>query len=295
MDDRYYSERLAGDAPREYEDVSVAFWKGFISVVESRMRDGWFAERFPVHCFEAPLPVDTNEEALGAAFSAHNPMVPWPLNARTLPDTLALLDSIEFFSRIVAMPVGRVYHDYGRHNHITSFDCDRGFEEYRTEINTMLRRCGHPYELDSTTQRVKRLGPLVLREELESVIFASGDSDLDRLLNAARLKFQDPAPDVRKEAVEKLWDAWERLKTVFPGDKRASTKALLDSAVAEPILREHIEREARELTDIGNAFMIRHTETSKVPINDNRHVEYLFHRMFALILMILRGCSKTRV
>ena len=88
--------------------------------------------------------------------------------------------------------------------------------------------------------------------------------------------------------VEKLWDAWERLKTILPGNKKTSVRALLDSAVAEPTLRERIDQEARELTDIGNTFMIRHHETDNVPITDSHHVDYLFHRMFALILMILR-------
>ncbi len=34
--------------------------------------------------------------------------------------------------------------------------------------------------------------------------------------------------------------------------------------------------------------MIRHYETGKVPITESDHIDYLFHRMFALVLMILR-------
>jgi len=38
--------------------------------------------------------------------------------------------------------------------------------------------------------------------------------------------------DVRRESLEKLWDAWERLKTVEPGgDKKAQAKALLDKSI----------------------------------------------------------------
>lgn len=286
MGSRYCSERIAGEAPREDETISAALWGGFVVFVKSRSRDGWFAERYPSHCFEAPLPVETDAAALGAAFAAHNPRVPWPLDERTPPDTLEVLDSVEFFARIVSMPTSRAYHDYGRHHHITAFDRERGFAEFQREINTMLRRCGHPYELDSVGE-IQRVGPPVLRGELESV-FASGDTELDRLLVIACQKFKDPDREVRKEALEKVWDAWERLKTILPGDKRTSVKALPDSAVVEPTFRECIEREARELTEIGNRFMIRHTETSKAPIENSHHVDYLFHRMFALILMILR-------
>ena len=294
MDNRYFSERLVGNVPREDQEISVAFWGGFTSFVNSRSRDSWFAERYPVHCFEAPLPIETDDNAIGAAFVAHNPRVPWPFDVHTTPDTLDVLDSIEFFGRIVSIPTQRAYHDYGRHHHIISFDRTRGFKEYHAEINTMLRRCGHPYNLD-LSGHIQRMGPPVLREELETVVFVSGDTELDRLLESARRKFQEPDPHVRIEAVEKLWDAWERLKTIFPGDKKTSVKALLDSAVAEPILRDCIEREARELTDIGNTFMIRHSETDKVPINESEHVDYFFHRMFALILMILRVRRKAGV
>lgn len=135
MADRYYSERLAGDAPREDQTISAAFWRGFVAFVKSRARDGWFAERYPVHCFETPLPVETALDALGAAFAAHNPRVPWPLDAHTPPALLDVLDSVEFFARIVSIPTHRVYHDYGRHNHITAFDRDQGFVEFQTEIS----------------------------------------------------------------------------------------------------------------------------------------------------------------
>lgn len=287
MDNQYFSERGTDDALREAQSISSPFWGGFVAFVGSRVLDGWFAERFPSHCFEAPLPVETDVNALGAAFMAHNPRVVWPLDSYTPPRTLDILDSIEFFARIVSMPTNRVYHDYGRHHHIITFSRQHGLVEFRCEINTILRRCGHPYELDELGE-IQRLGPPVLREELNSAILASGDTELDRLLELSRRKFQDPDNDVRREALEKLWDAWERLKTILPGDKRTSVSALLDSAVGEPTLRDRIEYEARELTNIGNSFMIRHWEIGKVPISNSHHVDYFFHRMFALILMILR-------
>jgi hypothetical protein len=37
--------------------------------------------------------------------------------------------------------------------------------------------------------------------------------------------------------------------------------------------------------------MIRHSEVNKVPIQKSHHVDYLFHRMFSLIrlLLVVRG------
>ena len=62
-------------------------------------------------------------------------------------------------------------------------------------------------------------------------------------------------------------------------------------AAAEPF-RTRLDQEARELTDIGNTFMIRHTETDKVPIVDSAHVDYLFHRMFSIIRLLLKRSGR---
>lgn len=90
--------------------------------------------------------------------------------------------------------------------------------------------------------------------------FNTGDLILNELLSTAREKFLNRDLKVRREALEKLWDAWERLKSLSdPADKKKSVKILLDRVTAEPNLRERVEAEARQLTEIGNNFFIRHT------------------------------------
>jgi hypothetical protein len=64
---------------------------------------------------------------------------------------------------------------------------------------------------------------------------------------------------------------------------------LLDRAADEPTFREVLEQEEKTLTDIGNSFQIRHSEISQVPLQRNDHVDYLFHRLFALIWLVLRA------
>ncbi len=98
---------------------------------------------------------------------------------------------------------------------------------------------------------------------------------------------------MRRESLESLWDAWERLKTLEPGrDKKESTARILDRASQEPVFRGVLETEARLLTDIGNNFMIRHAEINKTPINDDEHVDFLFHRLFAVIRLLLRKTNR---
>ncbi|MHC2994932.1 MAG: hypothetical protein IBV53_05470 [Candidatus Atribacteria bacterium] len=138
-----------------------------------------------------------------------------------------------------------------------------------------------------------RLEPVVLREMLASAVFQSKDQELNRLLNLAREKFRDPDVNIRREAVEKLWDAWERLKTLEPGpDKKKQIEALLMRAIPQSEFRERVNQEAIALTNIGNDFAIRHAETNKIIISESEFLDYLFHRLFALIQMLLRRTNR---
>jgi hypothetical protein len=140
---------------------------------------------------------------------------------------------------------------------------------------------------------IVRLAPAVLRESLMTAMFVTGDSELDTLLETARARYVDPDLNSRRESLEKLWDAWERLKTLELGrDKQESVNNLLNRAATEPTFRATLETEAQELTRIGNTFRIRHSETSQIHLQLSEHVDYLFHRMFALIRLLLRTTGR---
>ena len=181
------------------------------------------------------------------------------------------------------------YDAFSGHYHLNTFDRQNGQEEFLQKIESVFARNGLAYKLEETGQIV-RLAPPVIRELLQASTFQTGDSHLDSLLELARGKFLDPDPSVRSESLEKLWDAWERLKTVVcPSDKKKSIRILLDKAAPDANFRERLEKEARELTDIGNSFTIRHHELGKIPIHLNEQVDYLFQRLFALIYLLLKS------
>ena len=56
--------------------------------------------------------------------------------------------------------------------------------------------------------------------------------------------------------------------------------------------RERLDKEAFELTSIGNSFQIRHTETQQTPLELSEHVDYLFHRLFSMVWLILRTTNR---
>ena len=87
-------------------------------------------------------------------------------------------------------------------------------------------------------------------------------------------------------AVEKLWDAFERLKTYYSPalDKAASTDKIIDDmSASEPNYQALYKAEFKVLREIGNNFRIRHHETTKIDITDNRQYDYFYKRCLALI------------
>jgi hypothetical protein len=287
MSDQYFSDREQGPRPRTEETISQIAWGGIAATVEALVADGSFGESFPDVCSDGGAIVGTDWRKWYNVMRAEAADIAWPFSANEVPATLKVLDIVEFCHRHVSKPTPGSYHSFFRHQHL-SFDRAAGQSEFRERINRLFARNGLAYELGDDG-KVVRLAPVVLRESLQAAVFQTGDGTLDAILQSARAKFLNPNPQVRREALEKLWDAWERLKTVDSGkDKSAQATAVLDKAASEPNFRALLEREARELTKVGNDFLIRHSETNKIAIQSDSHVDYLFHRLFSLIWMLVK-------
>jgi hypothetical protein len=106
------------------------------------------------------------------------------------------------------------------------------------------------------------------------------DQELNSLIEEAKKRFKNPSD--KKIALEKLWDAFERIKTYFNSNKKISSEQLID-IISSNFDRNFIKNEFKELTFIGNNYNIRHYEQGKIIISENCHIEYLFFRMLALL------------
>lgn len=284
----YFSDRERGPLPRTRLEIEAPAWGGLIALIDSYVSNGGFGVDFPEPCPDGRGPTGTDTHAFGLALRAEIPDIDWPLRAESVPHTLSALDLVEFCHRHVAEPIEGSYHSFFGHSHL-SFDRSKGQVGFRDRVNRILSRNGVAFALEQDG-RVLRLAPPVLDEELRRAAFDTGDATLDGLLEAARARFLSPDPATRREALEKLWDAWERLKTLEPGtNKKASATALLDRAAIEPNFRDTLGQEATSLTTIGNRFRIRHSETTQVEIQSEDQVDYLFHRLLALILLLVRA------
>ena len=113
------------------------------------------------------------------------------------------------------------------------------------------------------------------------------------MLRIARQRILLPRDGERRDALEKLWDAFERIKTTEYGkNKKAQAERLLDRTANSPRFREFLGQEAKTLTEIGNSLRIRHSETTQERVQTLEQIDYLFHRMFSFLRLVLRATGR---
>lgn len=97
-------------------------------------------------------------------------------------------------------------------------------------------------------------------------------------------------------AIEKIWDAFERIKSYYRNDKKDSANAIVNALSDEIKDAKNssntdgkslfFENELKELTALGNNYKIRHSEKNKPIISNLNTQEYLFFRVLNLINLI---------
>ena len=291
----YFSDRELGARPKTLDEIGEVPWGGFSALIQAYVDDGSFGEDYPQSCPDGLAPVGTNRKSFFSAMRAEIPKLHehlLPENWHGPPTTIDILDMLEFCWHHVAGPTKRDYHDFLGHYHLSydAWDTMVRKNQFAQAVKRIFSRNGLAYTL-TETGIIKRIGSPVITEELASAQFVTGDSELDHILESARRKFLNPRVEIRREAMLELWDAWERLKTSGEGaNKSNQVSSLLDDAAgsAYPKFRERLETDAKELTSIGNNHQIRHTEVTQEKVERSEHIDYLFHRLFSIIQLILR-------
>lgn len=295
----YFSDRELGPRARTKHTMSPVTWAGIAVLVEALASSGAFGASFPQECPDGNAICGNDTASLKSAIEAEIEGLSWPLQRDEVdeddfmrtrkpwaPSPLVALDLIEFVWRNVALPVRGIHHDYYRHHHL-SFDSTQGRSAFVTDVNRILARNGLAYDITESGE-VRRILPAVIGDMLARAYFRTGDQLLDVMLEESRRKFSDPDPLIRREALERLFDSWERIKTLADNNKAKSAKLVLDRASPDPAFRQLLETEALELREIGNSYLLRHHERSQTPVIDTDHVDYLFHRLYALVDLVIR-------
>lgn len=163
-------------------------------------------------------------------------------------------------------------------------------EVFRQEMNGAFKKGSVDFDLSDNGLIVQRIEHEVLDNTIGENIGKIKEPGLRALLDEAIALHRQPRISAHKDAVEKVWDALERLKTHYTSlDKKNSMKKVIrniSSGKAE--FDTLFNTEFKALTDIGNKYRIRHHETDRFEISDVRHYDYFFNRCLSLIALAIQ-------
>jgi hypothetical protein len=159
-------------------------------------------------------------------------------------------------------------------------------ESYSRSIEEFKKFIDDCFELNKVIDMGVLLDLNVSSDLLFNTKIYTEDEEFNQLINEARERFINSKD--KQVAIEKLWDAFERLKTYFGSNKKTSAEKLVDISSID-FDKEIIHQEFKNLTSIGNNFRIRHHETNKIEITDRTTLNYLFFRMLNLLEYCVSG------
>ena len=291
----YFSDRQFGSNPRIEEEIDQVAWDGILSLIQIKIDDGSLAFGFPSHCPDGNAIEGTNRSAFSARVRAEihdlagEHSFSWAPPPDSLPSTLEILDFIQLIARNIGEPNQVGWHDFFSHHHL-KLNREAGLKKFVEDINRIFSRNGLAYEL-SESGAIERTVPAPMADLVNRTSFRTGDNDLDGLLDTAISRFLSPKPEARQDALEKLWNAFERLKTIEAGkDKKARATALIDRAISDdaPVFRLVIETEFKAMTKVGNELHIRHVEVGHELVGETGGKDYLFMRLYSLVWLMLK-------
>lgn len=288
----YFTDREFAVRPHSIDAIDQRVWGGLHALIQTRLADESFGYRFPDPCADGYGMSGCDRQAFDHVLLAEVPGIELPLLWDSPPDIPVILDLLEFCASAVGQPVQGSYHSYYRHHHL-SWKRESGLASFVADVNLLFSRNGIAYELTAEGQ-ARRLLPAPLAQALSATLFCTEDAETNRLLEQGRNRIASPKTEDRQDALEKLWDAFERLKILENGNgKGEQANALLDRAAAPGSkFREMLGEEAKTLTAIGNSFRIRHSETSQEPLTAPEQIDYLFMRMFAFVRQVLKATGR---
>ena len=204
----------------------------------------------------------------------------------------ALFDFIEYIAQNMKTIIRGSYHDFFKHYHLTFSESSADFDKFRNDINDIFKITGLQYRLTEKRQIERLTDSDSLIEETKQTSKKLTEKGLRELLLEAIDLYKSAKPSNHHLATEKVWDALERLKTIYVTigtDKKGSIGVVLDKiSKGNTDYKALFDTEFNELTRIGNRFRIRHHETDKIDIADDKYYDYFFNRCLSLISLTLK-------
>lgn len=302
----FFSDREGVNADKTLTDkISSDIWKGIFSIYKKYLANNNFAKRFPLECPDGNGIYGTQE----TLFANHVAVVipGFKIDERTTPLSLftfddkdvseikfsyCVLDFIEFMYLNLTDAEEDHYHDYRKHYELKFPNTHNAQKTFIEDINTLFFRQHIAYKLTNNGKIERVLSDLQLHQMEQTK--QSTDCSVNELIKEAFIKIRDPKFKERKIGLERLWDAFERIKS-FYATKQDEKKHSLEDIINKITQNDTnwtniIDDECDKLRKIGNNGQIRHFETYKFSLANPIIIDYLFFRMLATINLLLTGC-----
>jgi hypothetical protein len=157
------------------------------------------------------------------------------------------------------------------------------YDTFPEEVNLIFQNYSFPFKLSGG--KIERTKAFIGTKEIIR------EPGLRELIEQASSLYRSNNISDKQTAIEKLWDAFERLKTYYGtgNQKRASIEKIVDNiSRCDSNYFTLFNDEFIYLTKIGNDYRIRHHEMNKIDITDVNYYEYFFQRCFILIDLALK-------
>lgn len=138
-------------------------------------------------------------------------------------------------------------------------------------------------ELEFNGNYVNNQSKDLINENLPNTV----EEGIKNLIIESKIYINKDSYSEKKIALDKLWDAFERLKTIENSNKKVSTDMIISKVSNTEEIYDLINSEFEELTTIGNSYLIRHSEIKQNMLPDYHIIEYLYFRMLSLISLVL--------
>lgn len=196
----------------------------------------------------------------------------WPINKTCMNYSEDdLFDIIEFLYDYVSKPLDGTYHSWNNCGwHYNKFDPDTGRQEFRSEINEILREYKDGYEL-SVAGEILALPERGQESLLNATLPVYDPDNVEKRVEGAKLKFRRYRSSIedRRDAIRDLSDVLEFLR---PKLKLVITKS-----------------DENDIFNIANNFGIRHhNDSQKTDYEKSIWYSWMFYYYLATIHAVLR-------
>lgn len=200
----YFSDKEQGTKERTSENISPAAWGGIVALINELIRNGAFGNKYPELCPDGAAVIGSDEHLFSLALRAEIAVIDWPLKTEKnrpdapswesepyVPDTIAILDLVQFCYHAVAKPIPRSYHSFFGHSHL-SFDEDIGKGEFLSKVNKIFERNGIAFKLNNDGSIDRIVSPIM--QELLVAHVSTNNTLLTEMINESKSKFLNPRP-----------------------------------------------------------------------------------------------------